>query len=234
MKTASCLIVEDEPNAAELILRYTERVPFLCCEKICYDAFSALNYLRSTPVELIFLDINLPGLSGLDLASTLAPSQKVIFTTAYSEYAFDSFSYFVIDYLLKPITFQRFMKAALKAQTILNLSAEEEKEAEPATFFIKNGRQHEKITFEEILFIEGMREYACLYTSSGTTLVYRRMKDLASSLPAEFLKVHNSYIVNTLHIDSVTGNELVIGKKRIPISSGYRNKITAWLKNKML
>ena len=224
MKNISCLIVEDEPHAAQLIARYIERIPFLTCCKICYNGYEALTYLKNVKVDLIFLDIHLPELSGLDIATMLGPDQKIIFTTAYAEHALNSFDFFVVDYLLKPITFKRFMQAALKAQEIL-----ETKEENSPYFYLKNGHLQEKIYYDDILYIEGMKEYACMHTVTGIKLMYKRMKNLSDTLSRDFLRVHNSYIVNTKQISSIKNNRISISNKEIPVSLSYRKAVKRWL-----
>lgn len=227
MKELRCIVVDDEPNAADLIARYVDRVPFLHCDKVCYDAYEALEQVKNHIPDVIFLDINLPGLTGLDFAAMLLPSQKIIFTTAYSEHALESFSFFAVDYLLKPITFNRFMQAIAKVQALTGDQQPEEKKE----LYLKTGKQFEKINLEEVLYIEGMREYACVYTVSARKLIYKRMKELVELLPANFMRVHNSYIVNTRQVKAAAPNELLIRDRKIPVSASYKPVVAAWLQN---
>lgn len=231
MRKISCLIVEDEPKAAQLIATYVSRVPELTLAGICYDALEALELLKRDKVDLLFLDINLPQMSGIDLAAVLGKEQKIIFTTAYAEYALESFEYFVIDYLLKPISFKRFLQAIEKLKI---LTPNEEDESKKASILLKSGREIIKLDENEILFIEGMKEYICVHTSTRKVMTYKRMKDIEQLLPNIFLRVHNSYIVNMTQVSKMLNNELMINGNIIPVSLSYKEKVSHYLQTQLL
>lgn len=234
MKTITCLIVDDEPNAVQLLEDHVNKVPFLQLLQKCYDAFEALEFLKTHRADLIFLDINMPQLTGMELAAILSKDQRIIFTTAYSEYALEGYEYNAIDYLLKPITFKRFMQAIQKVQALTPSTTETLPEApETPYMFVKSGKQIVKVAYHDILYLEAVKEYVCLYTATGKLLVYKRMKELEESLPGNFSRIHFSYIINRDHIQRIEDNHVLIDTARIPISEKYRNgflqQVNKWL-----
>lgn len=224
-----CLIVDDEPNAVSLLeMLIVQNTTWELAGK-CYDAPEALSFLKSHPVDLIFLDINMPHLTGMEMAALLPPSASIVFTTAYSEFAADSYSFPTIDYLLKPITLKRFYAALQKIEahfarpetpTAAGNTAPPTAEAD--YFFIKSGRMLHKVLLKDILYFEGEKEYARLVTPTQRLLIYRRLKDIGEQLSASFARVHNSYIVNIARLDSIRDNHVFIGNKQIPISEKFR------------
>lgn len=219
-----CLIIDDEPFAVNLLEAYIQQTPFLQLAGKCYNAIDALHFLRSTPVDLLLLDINMPQLSGMQLAGLLNQNYQIIFTTAYSEYAVESYELNAVDYLLKPITFERFMKAvqkALAARQEPPLPAREEEA--PSTFFVKSGKAVVKLNFAEILYIEALGDYVVFHLSSEKHVVYKRMKELETTLPDYFCRVHNSHIINLNHIAKIEDNQVFIGAMALPVSEKYRD-----------
>jgi DNA-binding LytR/AlgR family response regulator len=202
----------------------------------CYDAPEALSFLKTHPVDLIFLDINMPHLTGMEMAALLPPSTSIVFTTAYSEFAADSYSFPTIDYLLKPITLKRFYAAMQKIEAHFA-----KPEAPTATdtipleeyFFIKSGRMLHKVLLKDILYFEGEKEYARLVTPTQRLLIYRRLKDIGEQLSSSFARVHNSYIVNISRLDSIRDNHVFIGPKQIPISEKFREAFMNRIKEKV-
>lgn len=232
MTKLSCLIVDDEPNAGRLLQDYIGKVPYLTLKGICFDATEALEWFSHSSADLLFLDINMPGLSGIELVNILPKEQKVIFTTAYSEYALQSYEYNVVDYLLKPITFQRFMMAITKAA-----SAGEILPAPPAAeeyMFVKSDKQMIRVNFRDILYFEALKEYICVHTKSQKIITYKRMKELAERLPTHFTRIHNSYIINGDHISKVEGNFVLIDNKSLPIGISYKDSFTAFIQLRAL
>jgi two-component system LytT family response regulator len=234
-----CLIVDDEPNAVSLLEMFIRQNTSWELAGKCYDAPEALSFLKAQPVDLIFLDINMPHLTGMEMAALLPPSTSIVFTTAYSEYAADSYSFPTIDYLLKPITLKRFYAALQKIEAhfskpetpmpetaIANAAGEE-------YFFIKSGRMLHKVLLKDILYFEGEKEYARLVTPTQRLLIYRRLKDIGEQLSGSFARVHNSYIVNIARLDSIRDNHVFIANKQIPISEKFREAFMNRIKEKV-
>jgi len=241
-----CLIVDDEPNAVNLLEMFIRQNTGWDIPAKCYDAREALAFLKNNPVDLIFLDINMPHLTGMEMAALLPPATRIVFTTAYSEYAADSYTFPTIDYLLKPITLKRFYAALQKIEAHFHptLPASDPQadtaaaapnsgtvapaapgaSAAPAEeyFFIKSGRMLHKVLLNDILFFEGEKEYARLVTPTQKLLVYRRLKDIEEQLSQSFARVHNSYIINIARLDSIRDNHIFIGGRQIPISEKFR------------
>lgn len=223
MKNITCMIVEDEPNAMKLLEDYIGKIPFLHLSGKCYDAMAAVSFLQNNTVDVIFLDINMPSLTGIEMAAMIPKDQKIIFTTAYSEYALDSFEYHVVDYLLKPITFKRFMQAVNKLQSFMQAEPEEsETSAMPGFLFVKSGKQVHRIEYASVFYLEALKEYIAIHTPKEKILVYKRMKDVAEVLPPQFVRIHNSYIVNLQHIRNIGSNMVQINEQRLPVSNSYR------------
>lgn len=209
-----CLIVDDEPLAVNLLEQYVLQVPFLTLSGKCYNAMEALAFLHKENVDLLLLDINMPKLSGLEMAGAIS-SQLIIFTTAYSQHAVESYEKNAVDYLLKPITFNRFVKAVNKAHNLHRKSSE-------PVFYLKSGKSIIKINMDDVLFIEGLKDYVTIYTAGNKHVVYKRMKELEDSLPVNFSRVHNSFIVNRDHIEKLEQQQVYITGHTIPISDKYR------------
>lgn len=222
----SCLIVDDEPNAVDLLEMFIRQNTAWNMLAKCYDAREALAFLKTNTVDLIFLDINMPHLTGMEMAALLPASTSIVFTTAYSEYAAESYSFQTIDYLLKPITLKRFYAALQKIEAFFAPA----KPADPPPpnhpeedyFFIKSGRMLYKVLLKDILYFEGEKEYARVVTKDQKLLIYRRLKDIEEQLSSSFARVHNSYIVNLARLDAIKDNHVFIGTKQIPISEKFR------------
>jgi DNA-binding LytR/AlgR family response regulator len=234
VNTLSCIIVEDEPHALQLLQDYISKVPFLELKASLYDAFEALEFLKQQRADVIFLDINMPQLTGLEMAAVLPPDQKIIFTTAYSQYALDSFDYHVIDYLLKPITFKRFMQAVHKLQTLSKPASPEKPVNQEDYLFVKSGRHIHKIQFDSIGYLEALKEYVSIHTAKEKFLVYKRMKEMAQALPPQFVRIHNSYIINIKHIRQMDNHLVEIMGRQLPVSSGYREGFRQKIQNHLV
>jgi two-component system, LytTR family, response regulator len=234
----NCLIIDDEPLAVNLLQQYVEGVPYLSLAGKCYTAIEALSFLHQHKVDLLFLDINMPKLTGIELAKTLAPQQKIIFTTAYSEYAVESYELNAVDYLLKPVTFDRFIKAVNKAVEFFRVSEEEQSLVLPPRqeqhVFIKSGKSIVQLFFSQILFIEGLKDYVSFHTAEGKHVVYKRMKELELILPADFLRVHNSFIINKRHVRRIEDHQVFIGNEMIPVSEKYRESFYGAINKNLL
>lgn len=218
--SVSCLIVDDEPLAGQLLAAHIAQTPFLTLAGTCYDALEALTWLKQHRADVIFLDINLPNLSGMQLKTLLPDGQNVVFTTAYSAYAVESYEHNAVDYLLKPITFERFIKTALKVRQLVG---DNEAPADtPACVFVKSGKEFINVAYDDIEYIEGLKDYVTIVTTHSRIVTHKRLKDLALVLPESFSRVHLSYIINRRKIQRIADNQLWIGPSRIPLSETYR------------
>lgn len=232
-----CIIVEDEPKALGLLQEYIAKVDTLMLEGYFHNALDALNYCNSNEVDLVFLDINLPGISGLELSTLLPERTKIIFTTAYSEFAIQSYEANAVDYLLKPITFSRFLKAVNKASLLQEdrkKAGEEQPETSSETFFVKSGKKIVPLRWAEICYVEGMKEYIVIVTSNSKTIVYKRMKELEEILPKNFLRIHNSFIINMNSIEKVEDNHVYMLGRALSIGKKYKTDLLKLLSKKFL
>lgn len=237
----TCVIIDDEPLAREGLANYVREVDFLHLSGTCENPLELMTLLDQQPVDLIFLDIQMPKMNGIDFLKIVQNPPMVIITTAYPSFALEGFQLNVLDYLLKPITFDRFVKSANKAKDYHRLLAKSEaKSAQKAadendSFFIKCGNKYEKLYFEDILFIEGMQNYVTIFTNKGKYITLLNLKNLEQNLANHaFIRVHKSYLVSASKIDSIEGNEIFIQSHRIPISRNYREQVIAQVVNNKL
>ncbi|WP_340077787.1 LytTR family DNA-binding domain-containing protein [Leptobacterium sp. I13] len=224
-----CIAIDDEPMALEIIKDYIEKIPYI---KSCHtftNAIEALAYVQQNRVDLIFLDINMPDLSGIQFLKALDTKIPTILTTAYSEYALQSYDFDVVDYLLKPIAFDRFLKAVQKGLKVLNISndviTEDNKVTENDFISIKSGSKIYRIKTSEIKYIEGAGNYLSFIMENRKILSLMKMDEAINTLPSYFVRTHKSYIVNTKQINVIENDSVTIGSKRIPISKTYKNNI---------
>jgi len=194
------------------------------CVGECYNALEALAFLKVNRVDFIFLDVSMPLLTGMELASLLPAETKIVFTTAHSEHAAESFNYHTIDYLLKPITLKRFLSAVNKIESYFDSSGGEKTSPKATSehFFFKSGKVLKKIQLADIFYFEGEQEYVRIVTQKDQLLIYKRLKEIQEQLDLPFIRVHNSYIVNSKQIDKIQDNHIYINEKRIPISEKFR------------
>jgi DNA-binding LytR/AlgR family response regulator len=228
------IIVDDEPLALEVLETYISQIPEVQLIKKCENAFEANEALKSNEIDLMFLDIQMPQLSGIDFIKTLANPPSVIFTTAYPDYAVEGFELNAVDYLLKPISLERFLKAVNKVSEKLNAKKSGHDSNTPDVaddfFFVKADKKLVKINFDDILYIEGLKDYVIIRQESGRVITLQTMKSLEDRLPdLKFKRVHRSFIVNIKRITAILGNmvELIeAGKiKQIPIGKNYRDEL---------
>ena len=228
--TIRCMIVDDEPLARKVLEKYISSLPFLKIDKKCSNAIEAAEYLHENEVDLIFLDIKMPGLSGIDFIKTLSEPPKIIITSAYSEYAIEGFEYSVTDYLLKPFSFERFLKAVNKVPKIQS--------AEPAGYntvqtetkrdfiFVKADKINHKVKFSDIRYIEGYGNFIKIFVNDKMLLVSDTEKNMEKQLPeGQFLRVHKSYIININSIKKIEKNVIDIGEKVIPVGKYYKMNV---------
>ena len=236
--THTCIIVEDEPLARSLMENYIQKVPYLNLVQSFSDPLKALEFLRENSVDILFSDIQMPEITGITLLKILLKKPLIILTSAYSEYAIEGYELDVLDYLLKPITFERFLKSVEKASLRLNgnlLPKIPEKNIPenvpvkvPADLvqpfiFVKDGTKLVKIRLNEIMYIEGLKDYVAIYTSQQKIVSLQTIKSLESTLPEkQFIRIHNSYIVALEWIEAIQREKVQIGKVFLPISDTYR------------
>ena len=222
-----CLIIDDEPIARDGMADYVKDISFLNLVATCEDALEALHWLESEIIDLIFLDIQMPKLNGLDLLKAMDQKPMVIITTAFPSFALEGFQLEVLDYLVKPFSFQRFLKASNKAKKQFALIKQTETKASTDDyFFVKCETSFEKIRLNEILFAHAMQNYVQIYTLRGKFTTLISMKKLLAELPEKkFMQVHKSYIVALDKIDSLHGNQIRIAEQNIPISRSNKEQL---------
>lgn len=222
----NCLIIDDEPVARKGLEEYVNEVEFLQLIGNCENAIKAAAYMNDHKIDLLLLDIQMPKLSGIDFLKSLKNPPLVIFTTAYSEYALESYSLDVIDYLVKPIPFERFLKAVQKAFDFYSLKQKTNTEGIQDFFFIKCDHKYEKVDYAHVLYIEAMQNYCIIHTHDRKLITYITLTGLEEHLPDQkFIKVHKSYIVSIDKIKSLDGNEISIGNNQIPISRNLKDEV---------
>ena len=230
------LIIDDEPLAQDIIKQYANKLPNLNITDTCNDAICAHTKLQEQTVDLLFLDINMPKLSGISFLKNLKNPPLVIFTTAYSEYALDGFELNAVDYLKKPFSFDRFCKAFFRAEELLQLQQTSLKvvnqNIEADFLFIKANKKTIKVKFTDILFIEGLGDYIKIHLPNSKIVANLSMKKIHSLLPQnKFYRIHKSYIIALDHIESVEGNMTVIANTKLPIGNSYRTDFMSFVKN---
>jgi two-component system LytT family response regulator len=226
MNKLKCLIVDDEPLARDGLADYVRQIPFAEVGGSCRNAMEALNLLQEGPIDLMFLDINMPVMSGVDFIKSLSRPPAFIFTTAYREFALDAFELNAVDYLVKPISFQRFLTAIEKVRERLETPDHSNQPTQNTGFFIKQDGQFLRILFDDILYIEGMKDYLFIYTRGKRYMALISMKTAEELLPADrFLRVHRSYIVALLHVDAIESHTVHLGTHEIPIGKTQRDVI---------
>ena len=235
MKTLRCIIVDDEPLAVKMLEGFVQRTPFLELAGSYNDPVLALSEIRTLAPELVFLDIQMPDLDGMELSRMLPEGTRVVFTTAFKQYAFESYEVSALDFLLKPIRYQKFLEAAQKAQEwfALKEAAAPAPAEEKTSAFIKVDGALRKVDFADILFVEGMRDYVMFHLSSARQplVTHLTMKAVEELLPAKtFMRIHRSFVVNLSHIQSVTPQgDLKVGESLLHVSEGYKDAFDAYL-----
>jgi len=229
-----CLVVDDEPLALHILEDYISKMPFLTLVKATTNPIEALQLVQEGGIDLVFLDVQMPELTGIQFLRIANGKSKVILTTAYSQYALEGYELDVIDYLLKPIAFDRFFKSVQKAQTIIQPSAKPEVKQETSNpqndflsdfIFVKTEHKIQKVYLNDILFIEGLKDYISIFTAAERIITLQNMKKMEDALPEKhFIRVHKSYIVSINKIDSIERSRIFIGDKIIPVGDTYRDE----------
>jgi DNA-binding LytR/AlgR family response regulator len=233
------IAIDDEPLALRLVTDYISKTPFLDLAGSFDNPLDAIEFLTNHSVDVIFVDIQMPDLTGIEFARSLENAPKIIFTTAYEKYALEGFKLNAIDYLLKPFSYEEFLKAAQKArkQSELEASAIPSIEANSQFLFLKSEYKIRRINFNDILYIEGLKDYIKVYTTSEDKpiLSLNSMKSLEQKLPEEkFMRVHRSFIVNLDRIDTIERSRIIFGKTYIPVSDQYKDKFQEYLDKNFL
>jgi DNA-binding LytR/AlgR family response regulator len=235
MKKLTCIIVDDEPVARKILQEFTEQVPFLDLLGKFESAMKAEEFLKSNQPDLIFLDIEMPKVSGLQMLKRTNIESMVILTTAFPQYALDGYELDIIDYLLKPFALHRFLKAVQKAKDFYEMKSPSGTSLPPSYIFIKSEKRIEKVELNDILYAEVLGNYVTICTKRKKIIAYLTMKSLESQLsPSDFIKIHQSFLVNRSKIESVEGNELKVGEKSLPISRNYRDSVTSLINQRLL
>jgi len=233
MRKTRCLLVDDEPLAIALMQKHIGQLDFMEVVGTCPNALKALEILKMTETDLMFLDISMPAISGIDFLKMLRNPPKVIITTAFREYALDGYDLDIVDYLLKPITFDRFFKSIERylrnseqqAQSVIAQSNE------PLSIYIKSGYRNVKINVDDILYIESLKDYVKICTLTGDVTTKYRISDMEDDLSDKnFLRIHRSFIVNFKHITAFTASDVEIGKTELPIGESYKEQVFRMLK----
>ena len=231
MSKIKTIIVDDEPKAIAILERYCQDVDTIALVDTFRDPVKAIEFIAHNAVDLIFLDINMPKLSGLEFLDVLKKKPKIIFTTAYSEYAIESYNYEAVDYLLKPIDFPRFMKGVSKVSVLIGAEKashgpDKKAGASDKTIYIKSGPQLHKVNIGDILYLEKEGNYLLFHTKDKKMLSRQNMKDIFEILdPADFIRVHKSFVIAIDHIDMIEAHQIRIGDSKIPVGRSYRQDV---------
>jgi len=230
----NCIVVDDEPIAREGIIEYIRQIDYLNAVAQCKNAAEAAGLLQKKKIDLIFMDIQMPKLTGIEFVKALACPPLIIFTTAYSEYALEGFELDVVDYLLKPISFARFLKAAEKAQSYVN-ARNREVSITQDFFFIKCNGKIEKIIMADVVYIEAMANYVIIHTRQKKYITYLTFSGIEEQLPDHlFVRIHKSYIIAISAIQTIDGNDVITSSMRLPMSKNYRNEVMSKIESRFI
>ncbi len=233
-----CLAVDDEPLALGLVKGYIEQTPFLELAGTCGSAIEAISFLENNQVQLIFLDIQMPGLTGISLMRSLTQKPKVVFTTAFEEYAIEGFRLDAVDYLLKPFDYEEFLRAAQKSRDLIMLESGSRNEtAGNDYFFVKSDYKLVKIETEHITYIEGLKDYVKIHLNNTpkAILTLMSLKTLETQLPTDrFIRIHRSYIINVRHITGIERNLVHISNIQIPMSDSYKAQLMEMINDRIM
>jgi DNA-binding LytR/AlgR family response regulator len=235
MKKLLCVIVDDEPVARKILQEFVAQVPFLELAGQFENALKADAFLQNNRADILFLDIEMPRITGLQYLKSTAVKPLVILTTAFPEYALEGYELDIIDYLLKPIAIRRFLKAVQKAKEYAELRDATHPDTTPSWLFVRSERRIEKIELKDILYIESLGNYVNIYTETKRIIAYLTLKGLEAQLPPyEFIKIHQSYLVSFSKINSIEGNQVHLKNKELPISRHYRDSVMQAVEQRML
>ncbi|SDE36113.1 two component transcriptional regulator, LytTR family [Pricia antarctica] len=236
----TCVIVDDEPMALNLVESYVQKTPFLVLKKKCASALEAMEFIKAEPVDLLFLDIQMPDLTGIEFSKMLPKETRVVFTTAFDQYALEGFKVEALDYLLKPFDYAEFLVAANKANTWLELvrGKEQTRVSEEKEFlFVKSEYKQLRIKLADVLYFEGLKDYIKIWLKnrSRPILTLMSLKSLQEELPKDrFMRVHRSFIVALQAIDTIERSQIIIGDKRITVSENHKQEFLDYISNNSL
>ena len=237
MTILKCCVIDDEPLASQLIASYVEKTPFMQLVGTYASAQEAVKTILENQIDLVFLDIEMPQLNGLEFAKIIPPSTRIIFTTAYDQYAIQGFKVDALDYLLKPVNYEEFLVSANKAQRWFDSQRNSVSQSVSCNYIIvKSEYRLIQIPTSEILFIEGLKDYVRIYTvdEQKSIMTLMNLKALEQSLPSTFMRVHRSFIVNTSKIKIIERNRIVFGSKYIPISDSYKQAFNDYVNSRLV
>lgn len=234
MKKISCIIADDEPLAREVIERHVQKIEHLQLAAVCSNGLEVFNTLKTMPADILFLDIQMPHLTGIELLRTLKNPPAVVITTAHREFAIEGYELNVIDYLLKPVSFERFLKAVYKYELLKNPMqakiaapvSSEKKNDSKAFIYIKSDKRMVRVMLSDLLYIEGLKDYVRVHTAQGPIITYQTLTYFEEKLSNDqFIRIHRSYIVSLNHISAYSATQIEIGKISIPIGGSYAKDV---------
>lgn len=233
-KKINCMIVDDEPLAIQLLTTHIKQIENLELVATANNPIEALGLLKELSVDLLFLDIQMPVLTGIELVKALQNRPDVIFTTAYRDYAVESYELDIIDYLMKPITFVRFVQSVNKyldkKSNTTNLASTNDTQQENISIYVNVNRRYVKVIFDDINYIESLKDYIHIHTTNDIVITKETISHFETKLPKSFLRIHRSFIVNRFKITAFTSHDIEIGTKEIPIGGSYREDVIRKLK----
>jgi len=233
--TIKCMIVDDEPLAQKGLKEYVADTPVLELVAVCDNATQAYSYIGNKAADLVFLDIEMPGITGIELIKSLACKPAIIFTTAYPQYALQGYELDVVDYLVKPISYERFLKAVNKAADFIQAKTPTGIATEQGYFFVKVNYALEKILYDDILYIEALQNYIAIHLTERKIVSYMTITNMMKQLPPSlFMRIHKSYIVALRKIDSVSGNKVIIKSETLPVSRSVKEALFLAIGNKLI
>ena len=230
--TLNCVIIDDEPLATGLLESYAQKIPFLNVLGVYNSASDAIRTIRENNIHLLFLDIQMPEISGLEFARIIDKDTRIVFTTAFSQYAIDGYKVNALDYLLKPISFEKFLETADKALEWFESQTKQKSMVQDRFIFLKSEYKLQKINFDDILYVEGLKDYVKIYLkdSSKNVMSLMNMKKIEEYLPKpEFMRIHRSYIVHVKEVETIDRFRMVIGNQYLPISDSYKDIVQKFL-----
>ncbi len=236
-KLLNCLVIDDEPPAIRLLAKYIDNVHFLSLKGRYTNPLEALKHLEKDTIDLVFLDIQMPEITGVQLAKIITNKTKIIFTTAYPQFAIDSYDVAAVDYLLKPIEFERFYKAVLKVEQQYKTTGVVNSSNTNDFFFLKTDGKNKfaKVFLKAVLYVESLKNYVCVQQKDSQVITYNTLKNIKQNLPVEqFIQIHKSYIVAIAHIEKIDNDSIWIQNKELPIGNTYKKSFFEVISNNQL